>query len=93
MNKKYRVELTDSEREELNMYISKGENKAYKIKHAHILLKSDAKGSGWTDKQISEAFSCYHKTVYNVRRRFVEKGFIRCVGSGESQRPSVSSEA
>ena len=79
MNKKYRVELTDSEREELNMYISKGENKAYKIKHAHILLKSDAKGSGWTDKQISRsifvssqdgvqcASAFCRKRVYQVR--------------------------
>ncbi len=54
------------------MYVSKWENKAYKIKHAHILLKADKNGPGWTDKQISEAFSCHYQTVYNVRRRFVE---------------------
>ena len=87
LNKKYRVELMDSEREELNMYISKGENKAYKIKHAHILLKSDAKGSGWTDKHISEAFSCHHKTVYNVRRRFVEKGLSGALGRVSRKEP------
>ena len=39
-----------------------------------ILLKSDAKGPGWIDRQVAEAFGCNTKTVYNVRRRFVEKG-------------------
>ena len=74
LKKKYIVELTDLEREELNMCISKGENKAYKIKHVHILLKADVEGPYWPDKQIAVAFSCHHQTVYNVRRRFVEKG-------------------
>ena len=68
------IRLTESEREELNVYVNKGENKAYKIKHAHILLKVDENGPGWTDKQIADAFSCHYQTVYNVRRRFVEKG-------------------
>ena len=70
MNKKYIVELTDTERKELKAYVNKGTNKAYKIKHANILLKADSQGSCWTDKQIAEAFACDTKTVYNVRRRF-----------------------
>ena len=74
MKKKFVVQLTASEREELNVYVSKGENKAYKIKHAHILLKADENGACWTDKQIADAFSCHYQTVYNVRRRFVETG-------------------
>ena len=74
LKKKYVVELTDSQREELNEYISKGENKAYKIKHAYILLKSDVHGPSWTDKQIAEAYSCHERTVVNVRCRFVQKG-------------------
>ena len=74
MKKKYVIRLTESERKELNVYVSKGENKVYKIKHAHILLKADKNGPGWTNKQIADAFSCHSQTVYNVRRRFVEKG-------------------
>ena len=74
MKKKFVVQLTASEREELNVYVSKGENKVSKIKHAHILLKADENGPGWTDKQIADAFSCHYQTVYNVRRRFVGKG-------------------
>ena len=87
MNKKYRVALTDAEREELNMCIGRGENKAYKIKHAHILLKADTNGAGWTDKQIAEAFSCHHKTVYNVRRRFVEMGLSGALDRSKREHP------
>lgn len=81
------IQLTGSEREELNMYVSKGENKAYKIKHAHILLKADKNGPGWTDKQIAEAFSCHYQTVYNVRRRFVESGLSGALGRRHRKTP------
>ena len=81
MKKKYIVALIDIERKELKAYVNKGTNKANKIKRANILLKADTNGPGWTDKQIAEAFACNIKTVYNVRRRFVEKGFIWCFRS------------
>ena len=87
LNKKYIVELTDTEREELKAYVNKGTNKAYKIKHANILLKADSKGSCWTDKQIAEAFVCDTKTVYNVRRRFVEKGLSGALDRACRQAP------
>ena len=87
MNKKYIVELTDTEREELNASVSKGTNKAYKIKHAHILLKADVKGPGWTDKQIAEAFMCHPVTVYNVRRRFVQKGLSGALDRSKRAHP------
>ena len=87
LNKKYIVELTDTEREELKAYVNKGTNKAYKIKHANILLKADSKGSCWTDKQIAEAFACDTKTVYNVRRRFVEKGLSGALDRACRQAP------
>ncbi len=74
MKKKYIVALIDIEREELKAYVNKGTNKANKIKRANILLKADSNGPGWTDRQIAEAFGCNTKTVYNMRRRFVEKG-------------------
>ena len=73
MNKKYIVELTDTQREELKACVNKGTHKANKIKRANILLKADAKGPGWSDKRIAEAFACSIKTVYIVRQRFVEK--------------------
>ena len=89
MNKKYIVALSDTERKELNAYVSKGTNKASKIKHANILLRADAKGPGWTDKQIAEAFGCHPGTVYNVRRRFVEKGLSRALDRSQREHPST----
>ena len=84
MKKKYVVDLSDSQRQELKDCVEKGQTTAYKIRHAHILLKVDA---GWKDAQIAEAFGCDVQTVYNVRRRFVEKGFSEALGRSERQDP------
>ena len=72
--KKYVVRLTEEERETLKTIISKGASPAYRIKHAHILLKADADGSNWPDERIVEAFECHRNTVENVRKRFVLQG-------------------
>jgi transposase len=71
---KYIVRLTETERAELQELVSKGKAAAYKIKHAHILLKADADGPGWGDERIAEAFGCHRNTVFNVRQRLVEQG-------------------
>lgn len=77
MNKKYIVRLSDEERGQLLEIISKGKALAYKIKHAHILLKADITNEGgWTDEQIAEAFRVHINTVRGLRQRFVEEGFV-----------------
>ncbi|WP_083761066.1 hypothetical protein [Alkaliphilus metalliredigens] len=58
MKKKYIVKLTNEEHQELTDIISKGKSPAYKIKHANILLKANAEGPNWIDRQIAEAFVC-----------------------------------
>lgn len=74
MNKKYIVRLSDDERQQLEALVSKGHTAAYKIKHAHILLKADADGPCWSDAAIAEAFSCHLRTVEGIRTRFVLEG-------------------
>jgi transposase len=74
MNKKYVVRLEPEEHGYLERLVNTGKTAAYKIKHAHILLKADADGPAWTDGQIAEAFGCHARTVENVRRRFVTDG-------------------
>ena len=76
MNKKYIVELTSEERSKLKAMVKKGKASAYKIKHAHILLKADQcpEGAGWKDNEIAKAFHCHITTVENLRRRMVEHG-------------------
>jgi len=58
MAKKYIVELSSEERNELENLINKGKVAAYKRKHAEILLKADisSEGDAWNDAQISQAF-------------------------------------
>lgn len=87
--KRYIVRLTDEERAFLGGLISKGKGAAYKIRHAHILLKSDADGLAWTDKEIATAFSVNVNTVRNVRQRFVEEGFEAALGRKKLAGPTV----
>ena len=75
MQKKYVVRLTDQERSELVAVIKKLKGTSQKVRRAQILLKADADGPMWTDRQIAEAFSCRTNTVENVRQRLVERGF------------------
>lgn len=72
--KKYIVRLTDEERHQLEDLVGKGHAPAYKIRHAHILLKADAEGPCWTDEAIADAFCCHRGTVEGIRKRFVEQG-------------------
>jgi hypothetical protein len=74
MNKKYIVRLTAEEQKELENLVKKGKTKAYRIKHANILLTIDAEGPNWPDHQTAKAYKCHQNTVRNVRQRFVEQG-------------------
>ena len=75
MQKKYIVRLTDEERGILEEVVKKLKGTGQKVRRAQILLKADANGPNWTDKQIADAFSCRIKTVENIRQRLVERGF------------------
>jgi hypothetical protein len=75
MQKKYVVRLTDAEREVLNGLVKKQRVSSQKVLRARVLLKADADGPNWTDKEIANAFDCRTKTVENIRERFVTEGF------------------
>jgi hypothetical protein len=75
MNKKYIVRLSDKERQELVTVISKLKGTSQKVKRAQILLKADANGPNWPHHQIAEAYLCRLKTVSNVCKSLVERGF------------------
>ena len=69
--KKYIVDLTAEEREELLKLIRQGEAKARKLNRARILLKAD---EGWSDEQIAKVLHTGSATAGRVRQRFVEGG-------------------
>jgi transposase len=74
--KKYIVNLTPEERQELEQLISSGTERARKLTRARILLKAD---EGWTDRAISEALDVGTATVERLRKRFVEWGGIAAI--------------
>ena len=69
MNIRYRVELSQDERDELTTLLSGGKHAARKIKRAQILLAADA---GVGDEAIAASVSVGGSTVYRTKRRFVE---------------------
>lgn len=76
MEKRYRVTLTDEEREELRGMVSTGKASARKLVRARVLLLADqgVGGSAKSDMEIVEALGCGRATVERVRRQFVEEG-------------------
>ena len=85
--KKYVVRLTDEERRQLTDLTGKGKTAAYRIKHAHILLKADVDGPAWPVAQIAEVFSVHSNTVSNIHRRFVERGLEAALTHKKRDRP------
>ena len=86
--KKHKVELTSKERQTLETLVRKGAHSALKLMRAHILLKADSHGPGWTDAQIADAFGCHEQTVYNVRKRFATGGRLAALDRKSQSRPS-----
>ncbi|GCE51482.1 homeodomain-containing protein [Thermosporothrix hazakensis] len=74
--KKYVVELTAAQREELLHMISTGTAAARELTHARLLLKADQgpHGPAWSDAQIGEALEISVATVARVRKRCAERG-------------------
>jgi hypothetical protein len=89
MPKKYVVRLTTEEREQLEALVSKGRTQAYRIRHAHILLKADADGPAWLDRNITEAFSCCRASVEGIRKRFVLEGLDAALKRKKRANPPI----
>jgi len=69
MNIRYRVDLSDAERNELKGLLSGGKAAARKLKRAQILLAAD---QGIGDEAIAKSVGVGGSTVYRTKRRFVE---------------------
>jgi transposase len=68
MNLRYRVELSQAERDELKALLSGGKHAVRKVKRAQILLAADA---GASDEAIATSLGVGGSTVYRTKRRFV----------------------
>jgi transposase len=85
MNVRYRVTLTQYERNELGGLLSGGKNRARKLKRAQILLATD---QGVSDEDIALSVGVGGSTVYRTKRRFVEGNLERALS--EEPRPGAA---
>jgi transposase len=80
--KKYHVNLSEAETQELEEMTFKGTMKVRKFKRAMILLKAN---QGKTDARIMEEIGVSRPTVERIRKRYVEGGIERALN--EDPRP------
>jgi transposase len=94
MNVRYRVDLNQSEREQLAALLSGGKHAARKLKRAQILLAADA---GVSDEAIAISVAVGGSTVYRTKRRFVEGNLEAALSEeprpGAARKLSIKEEA
>ena len=90
--KKYIVDLSNEEREQLLTLMSHGKPSARKVTRARILLKAD---EGLTDGAIASALNTSVSTVEQIRQRFVEGGLDQALNERPrpGQRPKLDGVA
>lgn len=85
MNICYRVELSQTERDQLTALLSGGKRAARQLKRAQILLAADA---GAPDDEIARSVGVGGSTVYRTKRRFVLSNLEAALS--EEPRPGAS---
>ena len=90
--KKYVVELSSAEHEQLQALIGKGKSAAKTILKARILLKADQGplGEGWGDRRIYQALESNASMVARVRRQLVEEGLAAVLSRKQRAHPPVT---
>lgn len=73
---KYRLYLTQEERETLELWVKKGKSSAKKVQSAQIILNSDENVERKSSTILSEILGVSLKTIERVRRSFCEEGLV-----------------
>lgn len=91
MKSRYKVKLTEDEREILTGVVKRGKGPAYRIKHAHILLHADAgqEDSEKNDEEIAGLFHCHSQTVFNIRKKYCKKGLPAVLERKQRESPPI----
>ena len=76
MNVHYVVELTPTERGDLEAVVASGTTRGRKLKRAQVLL---AAAAGVADRFIAATVGVGPATIYRTKRRFVERGIARAL--------------
>ena len=90
MQKIFVVRLSQEERERLIALVKAGKASALTLARARILLKADQqeRGPAWTDTEIADALEVSLKTVFNIRRKWVEQGLEAALERKPQEAPS-----
>src|SRR5690606_35700720 len=78
---KYKVTLTQKEREQLNDIVSKGKHSAQLYRTAYILLNCDEGkySQKIINEEVSRVLQISMRMIDRVKQRFVEEGFEACL--------------
>ena len=81
MVQRYRVTLTQEEREELEAVSTKGRRAARTVLYARALLLLDAGefGPKWFVVKVAEAIGTTPRSLEHLKKRFVEEGLIAAI--------------
>lgn len=90
--KRYVVELTREERDQLEHLLKRERVAAKKRMRAQVLLKVDEgeHGPGWSHAQAADAFDVHVNTVTAVAKRLVMEGLEAAISRKKQSRPSRS---
>ena len=86
---KYRLALTQEEREELEAIVAKGKHNAQKVLNALILLNCDEnapKPRTLRDRDIADVLQVSAMKVHRVKQRFVDEGLQIALNGRKGQR-------
>src|SRR3989337_1359234 len=89
MKPRYRVTLTDQERQELEALTKTARTNAKRFLYARALLLCDAGPSGpaWTVQDTAEAMGVTPRTIEHLKKRFVEEGLAAALERRQPEKP------
>lgn len=89
MSPRYRVTLTEQERNELDALTRRGKISAKKFIHARALLLCDAGVSGpaWKVADTAEALGITSRTIEHIKKQFVEEGLEAALDRKPLEKP------
>jgi len=89
MKPRYRVTLTDQERQELDALTKTAKTNAKRFLYARALLLCDAgqQGPTWTVLDTAEAMGVTPRTIEHLKKRFVEEGLAAALERRQPDKP------
>lgn len=89
MKPRYRVTLTEQERQELEAMTKTAKTNAKRFLYARTLLLCDAgpQGPGWAVADAAEAMGVTPRTVEHLKKRFVEEGLAAALERRQPEKP------